>query len=452
LAVVVPLLPIAAMADIVHLNDGTSVQGTVRKSDLGWVVTSPDGKETEVDARTVLSIEAKKSAASDAGTAMSRLESLRRSVENVDDLKQIVSRYRNFVDLNAKTPAGELAAKDLQVWLDRQNQGLVKAGGKWVTLERREELKQKSILLADQARQLIKQDRLREAEPVLREALADDPANSAALYLHGILLYRQDQIMPARKSFEAVAAVVKDHGATLNNLAVIYWKQNQPGMALNEYDRAMVSTPMNRDILDNVAEAINALPDSFKTNPTANRVRQRFTEQDTRLQRELATKGLYRWGGTYIDQNQMDQIKAVEKENKETLSKLATDFDTAQSKLNSIDDQIRKDQRTMADLQATSVVTDQQGNIVQLPYPPSYWETSRDIDSLNIQRKDVVARLDQLRAAAKTVQQKFPVAKFTGALHLIGADAAPLNLAQQRVATTMAATTQATSTTQLSAP
>src|SRR5690606_9331331 len=125
----------------------------------------------------------------------------------------------------------------------------------------------------------------------------------------GVVYYRQDQLVPARRAFESVNASIPDHGPTLNNLAVILWRQNQHIGSLNYYDQAMIAAPADREILNNVAEALNALPANYRDNASAKRVLRRFQEQDVQLQAELAKSGLYRWGAAWVNQEQLEELK-----------------------------------------------------------------------------------------------------------------------------------------------
>ncbi len=51
-----------ALGDIVHLNDGTSVEGSVRRTRDGYVVTDASGKTTTIPADAVKSFELKSTA------------------------------------------------------------------------------------------------------------------------------------------------------------------------------------------------------------------------------------------------------------------------------------------------------------------------------------------------------------------------------------------------------
>src|SRR5690348_1308614 len=89
------LTPPGAFADVVHLKDGTRLEGEIKRADDGWLVTGEDGKPRFVAGSRVASIEAKPK--TDAATADERLASLRRAMDNATDLRQIIDRYRAFV-------------------------------------------------------------------------------------------------------------------------------------------------------------------------------------------------------------------------------------------------------------------------------------------------------------------------------------------------------------------
>src|SRR5437867_11069427 len=84
-------------ADVIYLKDGTKLEGDVKRRDDGWVVFSK-GKITPVLPEQVQSIEL--TPPSDAGPkeAAERLASLRRSVEGVTDIREIISRYQRFIE------------------------------------------------------------------------------------------------------------------------------------------------------------------------------------------------------------------------------------------------------------------------------------------------------------------------------------------------------------------
>jgi tetratricopeptide (TPR) repeat protein len=349
------------VADVVHLKDGSNVEGEIRKVPDGWIVVH-EGTITEIAADKVASIEVKPLLTPD--TAMSRLQSLRRSAENTSDIKQIIERYQNFISQNRDTPAAKDAAEELKIWRDRQAKGLSKLGDQWVTPEQRQEVRAHSAEQAIAIHDLVKANQLKAAAAALEQALAADPQSPSLLYLRGVVQYRQDQFAPARKSFEQVLSGISDHAPTLNNLAVVNWRQNSRGAALGYYDRAMVAAPGNRGILDNVYEVVNSMTPEMRKSAIAQKVIRHFTEQDDDLQKRMKQKGQYRWGSSWVDEQQKAKLEEQEKALKDELAKLQTDFDDAQARLTATDRRIGEVQQMMQTIEAQSVVQNPDGRLV----------------------------------------------------------------------------------------
>jgi tetratricopeptide (TPR) repeat protein len=424
LVVVVP----SARADVVILKDGSRLEGDVKRGDHGWTVTSANGQVSEVGADSVKSIQVGASTQS-ADVEAERLASLRRSVENVKDLASIVDRFNRFVQTHQGTAVGQEAEKDLAMWRDRQARGLVKVADKWVTPQERLQMIGQAVTIADQARELMKQGRVTEAQSQVEQALAIDPQNATALYLQGLLLYQQNKVPQARQAFEAVNKLVPDHPPTLNNLAVILARQNSAMAALNFYDSAMQAAPVAKPIIDNVAEALHALPEKERKNAVAMRVQRRFVDQDAQLQIAMGRQGLFRWGATWVDQRTLDSLKAVQKEIKDKLDKMATDFDAAKAKVEDLDSQIEDTERTMRRMEASRYYRDSSGQLFSAPLPSSYYDLEKDLATLKSDRDAQVKKLDDLRDAAVKVQAQLPVPQFTGAQQMIGPEGAPVLLA-----------------------
>jgi tetratricopeptide (TPR) repeat protein len=414
----------SALADIIHLKDGTQVEGEIHRGDDGYTVTSPSGTVTVVPLDKVDSLEIK--AATTPEASMLRLGSLRRAVENISDIDVIIERYESFLTQNTGSPAATAAQQDLDQWRDRQTRGLVKVGSKWVTPQERAQIQQRASGVADQLRQTMKQGRLKEAAAVLDEALADNPTNISLLYLRGVLMYREEQLPPSRKAFEAVFAQAADHAPTINNLAVILWRQNALIAALNDYDSAMLAAPVSREILDNVAEALNALPENERKGPVVAKVVRHFKEQDEELQKKQAARGLTRWGATWVTQAEADKLAAQEKDIQSHLDTMSHNFDAIQTRINVIDQTIQADQQEMVQLQSESYARGTTGQVVQLPLPQRYYDLSSEITALQAERPTRVAQQEQLRRDAKVEQQKLPVAKYTGIQKIIDVDGMPV--------------------------
>jgi tetratricopeptide (TPR) repeat protein len=299
-------------------------------------------------------------------------------------------------------------------------------GSKWILPEEKAAVQEKAILIADQARDLLKQNKLKDAEAAIAKALAEDPTNVSALYLKGLILYRQDKVPEARKAFESVKEIMPDHGPTLNNLAVILWRQNQHVAALSVYDQAMQAMPLNKELLNNVAEALNALPEKDRSGQVPQKVYKRWNEQDVQLQQQLMQVGLYRWGSTWVDKATFDKVQAAEKEVKDKIAKLEEQFAEAQAKIDGIDARIRENHDAMNYMERSRYAQDATGRIISYPLPPQYWDYDRANRRLETQRAETLALIESLRAKAQAVKQQIPVPKYTGAMIMIGVEGTPL--------------------------
>lgn len=415
------------LADIVILNDGTRIEGDVKKTDKGWTIVTTDGKTIEVAAEKVKSIQLGKDPSK--GTperAASDLLSLRRSVENLTDQKAVIDRFKRFIEQNKDTPAAAEAQKDLAVWQDRADRGLVKLGNKWISPDERSQYADKALALAEQARGYVGNGRLHDAEPILTEALENDPQCAPALYLRGVLQFQQNQLPAARKSFEAVNTLIKDHAPTLNNLAVILSRQNAVMPSLNQYEQAITAAPINKYILDNVAEALATVPDDQRKNRVAQLLFRKFTEQDTRLQEALAAQGLYRWGSTWVDRAEMDRLKEQEKQVNEKIAKVKAEGEANEKRVKEIDAQVESIDRSLRDIEVRSIYRDPDGRLVRMPYPAIYYDLQNDRSKLQGERSGLMAKLNGVRAQMQQLQNELPKPKFTGVQKLVGAEGTPV--------------------------
>jgi tetratricopeptide (TPR) repeat protein len=424
------LLAIAALApsaeaDVVYLKDGSKVEGEVlRKTDEGWVVKKADGKVANIDAAQVKSFEAKRGG--DAGDEPMRgLISLRRSVEGQTDIKKVLDRYHTFIEQHIGTPAADEAAKDVQVWEDRLEQGMVKFGDKWVSKQEQEGLRAKAAERAVAARRLLLQGRLKDAVAAIDSALVENPQSAAAQYLRGVVLHRQDQKANARKAFEAVLQVIPNHGPSLNNIAVIMFEAKQLPGAINFYGQAMNASPNTRQILDNVAEALHDLPETQRDNAATKKVVLMFNAQDMSLQGRMKKRGLFRWGSTWVEERSLKQLKDEEERLEEKLDKLEDEFEQVQDRIEQIDRDIGDTERSIRRIEASSYGRDSQGRVVRLSYPRLYYDLKRDLEALYTERDGEKEKVTRLRKKAKQVQQEITVPKYTGVQQIIGVEGAP---------------------------
>lgn len=416
-----------ALGDTLILNDGRRLEGDLKRDGDNWMLKDAKGQISQVAASDVKSIEVGKRT-SDADAAKQKFAFIRRFADTQSEPAAVVAKYEEFISQYPDSAQVADARADLVVWRQRLDQRMTRLGGKWFNPAELAAWDEQATAHLEQARGLVKDGRLKEAIQAVDPILADDPANAGALYLKGVVLYRQDQLMPARKCFEAVAAAVADHGPTLNNLAVILWKQKQEVTAMGFLDRAMLVLPANQRILDNVAEVLNDVPKEAKNSPVTKRLAAKFEEQEPKVEQALLASGWYRWGSTWVNKEQYAQLREIEKQVRGQLDQLASEYDASESLIQKMTDDITSNQRTMNRIEADSIGRDAQGNLVRSPYPNVYYDLRADIDRLTTRRRTEIERLDSLRQQADKVRAKLTVAPYNGILRIMEQDAMPLVL------------------------
>lgn len=413
-----------SLADVLQLKDGSRLEGTLSREESGWTITDSAGKAIYVKDSQIDLIR-KTSTQSPAEVAAGRLASLRRSVDNVDDPQQAVDRYKSFIDLIENAPAADEARKDLQIWQERVDQKLVRLGENWVTPQERETAMAQAGQTIEKVVDLMKQHRLKEADSLLDPLLVLDIRNAGATYLKGVIAFNQGQTGAARKYFEQVRQLREDHGPTLNNLAVIAWQQRQQPLAIGLYDLAMQASPVNQRILDNVAEVLNALPDQQKQSAAARRLSQHFEQQDRALQRQMADRGLTRWGATWLDGDKMTKVQEEQEKIKQQVGALAADYQTSQDKVQQIDARIEANKDAMTEINRDRTYRRADGTLAQRPIPSIYYDLKRENDTLESQRTLELERQAQLNQRAILLKQQTPNPAFTGTQRIIEAEGLP---------------------------
>jgi len=418
-----------AIGDVIRLKSGPVLRGEVKRDDGAWIITADDGKATRVEAHEIASMELGTSTSQpttlpDADTE--NLASLRRSVESIDNIDQILQRYQRFIDSRPSDKVLRDAQADIAMWNDHKAGGLVKFDGEWVTAAERDERMKQSLAMVEEARTLMRQGREKDADPILLRAMEVDPENPAAMFLRGVRAYAQNQLPVARKCFEMTRDALPNHGPSLANLAVILWRQDAIMPAVNYYDQAMAASPGERAILNNVAEAMQLVPSRFRDEPPIARMTERFVAQDHALQESLKEQGLYRWGSTWVDDKQMEMLSSAEADIREKLNEIEQQFDRVQSRIDRIDEDIEANKREMRRLEATSYYRDREGRLVRKSLPSVYYDIKEDNEQLLVERKEQEARLDEFRAAAKAVESRLPVPRYTGVQKILGVEYAPI--------------------------
>jgi tetratricopeptide (TPR) repeat protein len=408
-----PILALAlAIAPLHHLH----AQPTPGASTTGPAAATPPAASSEVDAR---------------------LASLRRSVENLSDIKMVLDRYARFIDQYKQTPAAREAERDVAMWRERQDKGMVKVGSQWVTPAEREGLKKKGQATAQEARDALLEAKAKEAEALIARALEEDPGNISATYLKGVLLCQQGQLPQARKYFEAVAVAgggaassttkPSPSVAALNNLAVIQWRTapDSPAMAMGFYEKAMNAAPLDVRILHNVAEAINALPANQRSTVVAQNAIRLFESQQAVLLKKMEQDGMHPWGSSWVDEPTLARLEAADKAIQKQVAALSGEYDKLQKTVNDASADIEGNKRTMQLYVNASHHTDSKGRAYDTPLPAEYYNLQRKNDGLQNTLTSLRSQQMALRSQATAAQRTLPLQKYSGVQKLLGAEATP---------------------------
>ena len=410
------------LADTLRLKDGNVYHGQVHKTEDGWVITFEDGNSLTFATAKVAGVDADPRNQ----VAAERLASLRRAVPAIDDPRRIMERYRAFIQQFAGTTAAADAREDLSIWQDRLDRKLIKVGDQWVTEPERHTLIEASLLMAEQAMQLLRQGKVNEALPVLDKAISDNADNAPAWYLKGLVLWKQDHIPEARKAFERVVELMPDHAPTHNNLAVLLWRQNQHVAALLSYDKALLASPQNRLILDNLAEAFAALPVELRARTTVGRVVRHFNDDDAIVRERLAEQGLFRWGSSWVTKPEYSRLVEIEKEVRGRLDQMEIEYNGQADKVRQLDAEIASTESTIRRMEANSAGVDAYGRIVRYALPPSYYDFIRDLGTLRAERQQRVDEQALMRKQAQQLAQSLPTPRYSGAQRMVEFDGTPI--------------------------
>ncbi len=424
----------AGAADIIYLKDGTQLQGAIQSAGDGWMVFR-NGAATHVSADQVKAIELSSSTDQSPQQAAERLGSLRRSLDSITDPAKAIARYQRFLGQITDPAATALARKDLAVWQDRLDQHMVKFDNKWLLPQQRDQLRDHANAMADFSRQLLKQGRAKDADPILAEALEHDPENVSALYLMALVRFGQDHALEARKSLDLLSGLMPGHAPTLNNLAVVEWRQHQFLASIASYDAAMAASPLNKEILDNVVVALQDLPREYRDSKVAQKTARDFADQDERLGRLMAAQGWHRYGALWVTDDELQQIARQQQQAKSQLDQMSGQFDQLKARADQLSQQIRDAESQMHLIESTSYVRDpNSGAYLPVAYPPIYFNLQQDDQRERQELAQLTSQMDSMRQTARSLQDQPATQWTTHIQRMIGPEGTPLDLAQAPVA------------------
>ena len=233
--------------------------------------------------------------------------------------------------------------------------------------------------------------------------------------------------------------LVPNHAPTLNNLAVVQWRQHQFLAALSSYDAALAAAPESIAVMHNISVALADMPEPFQSTPIYQQLADHYQLRDQALVASMGQQGLRRFGDKWLPTAQVEQLEAHRQNVQKQLDEVSDSFDAVRQKIEELD-------RRRANLEEDRLRVIGPG---PTPFDLSYTgqgvlssplssDLAEDERQDRLQRTLLVQKLDGLTARAKQLQAEVAVPHEAREQRLIGVEGTPFVPA----ATPAAATTQ----------
>ncbi len=411
-----------AHGDIIELNGGRKITGTISRQGDRMVIRGEDGSTTSVQPAEIARVTLT-SDLTPAQAAEAQWTSVSAQIKKADDLATIISLHQQFLVQFPDAPLSPQVRESLGVYQQLAAGDTVKFRGRWMPRNQIDITLKQWTQDSRPAVDLYRAGRLKEALEAAKEILAKDAVNPDALSVAGLVAYRMNNLILARTYFTALAAA--DPGSVLaeNNLGVVSYQQNAAGEGLIHYTRALQAMPGNRMVLDNIAEALNAYAgDKDSTNYRA-LIRQ-FEQSEIAVEAEMAKKGLERWGSTWVTREELEQLEKNQRAVKDQMAQLDAQYRAAGNTLADLDAQITQ---TQGDIEAytsaintysaqillaqqaidQAVLMAQRDATVQNLHHSTQWMAQLQSERSELAGTDYVAAADKLKAALAAAQSQY---------------------------------------------
>lgn len=416
-----------APADTLVLKDGSVLVGVVKQQSNGYEIVSADGRSRFVPKSEVKSIKLSNDGKVTEQSAKERLASLRRSVDAESQIDRILERYRQFIEMNKETDAAQEALKDIALWEQRKQQGMVKVGNKWMTPTERNAYLVNTAKAANEIADQIAAGDIATATKRIAQGLEDDPNNLSLAYLDGVLQLRRGRYNEAKRSFDIVMEQIPDHPPTLYNEAAIAAYFKRWPVAIPMFEKVMTLAPNHPEILNGVTEFLRLLPDSNKRSAAFDRFFAIYSAQEQIVSAEMAKKGLYRFGSTWAPQDKIDEMKKKLAEFEEKKKAMQEQIDASTEKMRQLDAAIQSAERQLEEIERQRIQFDPTTNrTVYLPRPSYYYKLVEDRDQDIRELRAEKSRNDDLRRQAKDLDGQAPQPPYSGQVQPINEAGVPI--------------------------
>lgn len=211
--------------------------------------------------------------------------------------------------------------------------------------------------------------------------------------LRGVLAFA-DQRYPTAQKYLRKAVTLNPHDpAELNNMAVLWAAENHPLRACRYYLRALAEHPGGHKVYDNIFSQLNRMVFSqalvFRTLKAA------FTVADGEVQKRMATKGLIRYGATWVSDTHQRSVGTISEKFIAKEHRILATYLFTVKKLHTVNQKGRANQREIA-LLVHLANSDKWNNPVGAEKQKLFADQITQ-SSLLAQRTELLSRLTRLR-------------------------------------------------------
>lgn len=322
--ILMSLCAASSLADTVTLNDGRVLSGTIQHSGNDVIVTQTDGTTVSVAQSEVakVSLTGNVTPAQVAEAEWARLGPAIRRATTVD---QILANIDSFLERFGDQPVAADVKKIRDEYAKAREGHYVKLGSRWMSPTDAQQIREQSSAATQEALKLYRDGKPADAITRAKAALAIDDQNVNALNIQGLALLRMNQPGQARPVFMQAVEIDPSNLLSLNNLAVVLFSMNRDTEALFYYGKALTAAPDSRMLMDNITEALNAY-DASKGLPAYTDLIKRAAAAENRLAAQMAQKGLYRYGSSWVSQEQHDRLARNLQSVKDALAQIDANY------------------------------------------------------------------------------------------------------------------------------
>jgi tetratricopeptide (TPR) repeat protein len=388
-----------ALGDVIALRDGTKITGTISRKGDSMVITRADnGKTVTVPAEDVAEVQLT-STLTPAELSDMAWKKLQVEIGRAGKLEEIFPKLEKFAGTYAGTPAADNARNLLTSYKQLAAQDPLKFRGQWVAKAQIEVLTRAEAEQAKPAIAAYKAGKMKEALELCRAALKESPQNPNVLAVAGLASYRANTLQESREFFLRQVAINDASLLGYNNLGVVSFQLQRPVDGLTYYGKALQIAPEHRLLLDNVTEAMQAAA-SVKSAPQFAGVQRQYQQAETLLEAKMAKEGVYRYGSSWVTQNQRDRLISNKTAVQNAMGALDSQYGAAVRLLDNIDARLKLAQDDYNT--AFNNFNTWNAQFVLSPYYDTYSVSQRDNAALDMDRaKTRIGQLEDQRSGAQ---------------------------------------------------